>query len=101
MDKIKKLVVNGLLFALGNVGTTIVGILLLPILTAYLSPDEYGTVDLILALTNILLPFVSLGLGFSIVRFTIEYKSKQRDILLTSLLLKKGKFFCFMNNQRP
>lgn len=87
MDKIKKLVVNGLLFALGNVGTTIVGILLLPILTAYLSPDEYGTVDLILALTNILLPFVSLGLGFSIVRFTIEYKSKQRDILLTSLLL--------------
>ncbi|HFU4116544.1 TPA: oligosaccharide flippase family protein [Streptococcus suis] len=87
MEKIKKLAINSLLFALGNVGTTIVSVLLLPILTTYLTPSEFGIVDLILALTNILLPFVSLGLGFSIVRFSIEHRKEQNDILLTSLLL--------------
>jgi len=59
-------------FAFFNVLNSAIPFLLLPILTAYLSPEHYGVVDIFYNTTLIITPFIGLCIVQSIGRFYFE-----------------------------
>lgn len=74
----KKLLSNTLIFALGTFGSKVLVLLLVPLYTACLSPDQYGTVDLIAQTANILIPIITLSAADAALRFTLETKDPDR-----------------------
>ena len=82
-----KLFSNTLVFAIGSFGSKLLVLLLVPLYTAALSPDEFGTVDLVAQTANILIPIFSLSAADAALRFGLDTKApdKLRDIYSTCL----------------
>ena len=68
----KKLGTNIGLFAISSFGTKIINFLLVPLYTSYLSTAEYGTVDMLTTIAQLLLPIFSLDIADSVIRFTLD-----------------------------
>ena len=84
MNRYKKLLSNTVLFAVGTFSSKALVFLLMPLYTAVLSTQEYGTVDLIMQAGNLLLPLVSVGIINSIVRFGCLYHRAYYGVLRVS-----------------
>ncbi len=84
MDKYKKLVSNTAILSIGTLASKVLVYLLLPLYTAYLTPDMYSTADLISQTANLLLPILAMGMVDGIFRFAID--SEKSD--------GKAKVFC-------
>ena len=52
----EKLVKNVLLFAIGNIGSKLLQIILVPLYTRVMTSAEYGTVDIMQAIVSLLMP---------------------------------------------
>ncbi len=87
MDKYKKLINNSLVFAIGNFGSRIVSIILVPLYTYYLSTAEYGTVDLVTTTTTMLLPIISLSIYQAVFRFAMDSQESNSEVLTNSILI--------------
>ena len=74
MTKEKELIKNTAIITFGKICTQLVGFFLLPLYTAVLSTVEYGTVDLVLTYSSLLLPFVTLALEQALFRFLIDVR---------------------------
>ena len=79
MDREKNLVKNTLILSIGTVIPKLANFLILPILTAYLSKEDYGTYDLISILVSLLIPIVTLQLHTAAFRFLIEKRKKKEE----------------------
>lgn len=112
MDKEKELVKNTAIITFGKICTQLVSFLLLPLYTAVLSTAEYGTVDLVITYSTLLLPFVTLALEQALFRFLIDVrddKDKESSYIsttvFTSLLFTCIVFtilfliYCITNNE--
>lgn len=73
-----KLFTNTIIFAIGTFGSKLLVLLLVPLYTAALSPDEYGTVDLIAQTANILIPIFSLSAADAALRFGLDTKEPDK-----------------------
>lgn len=83
----KKLFSNTLIFAIGSFGSKLLVLLLVPLYTAALAPEQYGTVDLVAQTANILLPIFTLSVAEAALRFGLDAKSKeQRQTIYTTCL---------------
>lgn len=71
-NKYKKLINNSIVFAIGNIGSKLISFILLPLYTFVLTNNEYGTVDLVITLSTMLVPIVSLSIYESTLRFSME-----------------------------
>lgn len=81
MSKGKELVKNtGILF-IGKISTQFVSFLLLPLYTARLSTEAYGTLDLYTTIANILIPILSLQLEQAIFRYLLTAEEDERKVL--------------------
>ena len=60
------------IYTLSNVFNALIPFLLLPILSRYLSTDEYGVYSIYILLVNVLVPFTGLQISRSIVRNYID-----------------------------
>lgn len=80
MNKEKELVINTAIITFGKICTQLVSFFLLPLYTSVLSTAEYGTVDLVLTYTSLLLPFVTLALEQAIFRFLIDIRADKGKI---------------------
>lgn len=80
-----KLIKNTAYYTIGNVTSKAVNFILLPLYTAYLTPDEYGIVSSMQVLTGVLLIFFTLGLERAIYRLFFDYdvETEQRNFLGT------------------
>jgi len=58
MNKYKRLGKNTILVFLGNAGSKLIGLLMLPLYTRWLAPQEFGTVDVINTYAMLLVSFV-------------------------------------------
>lgn len=74
-----KLVKNTAYYAIGNFTSKAVNFLLLPIYTAYLTPEEYGTVSSVQVLSGVLLILLTLGLERAIYRLFFDYDDEKRQ----------------------
>lgn len=79
MNREKSLIKNTIVLAIGTVVPKVVGFVVLPLLTAYLTKKEYGTYDLITTLCFLLLPIVTLQIQTAAFRFLIEMKNNHTE----------------------
>ena len=86
MNRYKKLLSNTVLFAIGTFSSKALVFLLMPLYTAVLSTEEYGTVDLIMQAGNLLLPLVSVGIINAIVRFGLDSSVRKSDVFTVGLM---------------
>lgn len=79
MSKRKELVKNTAILAIGKVSTQLISFLLLPLYTLFLSPGEYGTVDLIITYISLLAPTLTLQLEMASFRFLIDARDHEHQ----------------------
>ena len=87
MDKYKRLLKNTVIVFLGNIGTKLLQFLLLPLYTRWMTPAEYGTVDLITVYGTIFLSLVSCQIQDSIFLFPNRKSFEQQKKYFSSGLL--------------
>lgn len=79
--KIGYLAKNTLLFAISSFGSKILTFILVPLYTNILSTTDYGIADLIITTANLLVYIFTLEISIAVLRFAIERKTKQGEIL--------------------
>lgn len=94
---------NTLLFALGNFGSKMLQIILVPFYTRFLIDAQYGTVDIMQAVVSLLVPIASLTIAESVFRYAMEQEYDKTAVLSvgvvvtglgTAVLCLLGGLFC-------
>lgn len=80
-----KLFSNTMIFAIGSFSSKILVFLLLPLYTAALSKDQFGTVDLIVQTANLIVPIATLAITESVVRFGLDRHYSKKTIFSSAL----------------
>lgn len=80
MSREGKLVKSTLLLSIGTFVPKLASFITLPLLTAYLTKEEYGTFDLISVLVSLLLPAVTLQIQAAAFRFLIFERENEQEI---------------------
>ena len=75
-----KLLKSTFFFGLGNVLPQVIGFFLIPLYTIYLSPTDYGIVDLAASISGFLTPLMRLGVPGSVTRFYFDYKNDKTNL---------------------
>lgn len=86
-NKYYQLVLNTLLFALGNLGSKFIVFILMPLYTNALTTAEYGISELVITVTNLLIPFVTVSIQDATLRFTLDKKNKSGEVLKNTILV--------------
>lgn len=79
MNREKQLVKNTVIVAIGKICTQFISFFLLPLYTALLSTEEYGTVDLLNTYISLLLPLVFLQIDQAAFRFLIDIRDDEKE----------------------
>jgi len=90
----KKLVKNISLFTLFNVINSAIPFLLLPLLTTYLSPEDYGLVDIFYNISLIATPIIGLSVVQAISRYYFEDIDMSRFVTTVFLVLVGTGIIC-------
>lgn len=83
MSQKKELAKNTLILAFGKVCTQLIAFFLLPLYTFFLSPAEYGAVDLIITYVALIVPAVTLQLEMAAFRFLVDIRGDEEAKRLT------------------
>ena len=86
MHKYKKLIVNSGIFTVANFGSRLINFLFVPLYTFWLTTEEYGAIDTILATISLLIPLISLSLADCVMRFVME-DFKKKKVLLSNAFI--------------
>ena len=89
MSRKTELAKNTAILTVGKVCTQCISFFLLPLYTAILSAEDYGTFDLFVTYASLLLPLVNWQLDQGLFRFMLDYrdnKEEQKKIFSTLLL---------------
>lgn len=84
-NKYKTLKINTIIFTIGNLGSSFISFLLIPLYTNFLTPTEYGRIDFISIIITLIVPFITLNFIESIIRFGIDKKYKRKEVLSTCI----------------
>jgi O-antigen/teichoic acid export membrane protein len=77
-EEIKTVAKHFLVYGLGNILSRIVGFILIPVYTHYLTTSEYGTLELLELTTYIAGMFLALGISQSVMRFYYDFEEPQQ-----------------------
>lgn len=84
----KELAVNTVILGIGQFVPKLMTLVVLPILTSYLTTEEYGTYDLVLSIASFLIPLLTLQIQQAIFRYLLAALEKSsKDEYVTSSLL--------------
>lgn len=99
----KELAINTVILGVGQLIPKILSVIILPILTTYLSTVEYGNYDLILSFASLMIPILTLQIQQAVFRYllsSIEKKDKERYVstsfgyvIISSLIILPIVFF--------
>lgn len=84
MSKKKDLAKNTLIIGIGKISTQLVSFILLPLYTIYLSPGDYGFIDLALTYVLLIVPAVTMQMEMAVFRFLIDARSdenRKREVI--------------------
>lgn len=97
MSKKLDLVKNTGIIAVGRFSTQLVSFLLLPLYTAYLSPSDYGFVDLVMTYAILFVPIITIQSEMAIFRFLIDSRAdKNRQSQIVSNTVKLDILFVLL-----
>jgi len=77
---LKRLVEGTFNYGFGNFLPRIIGFLLIPVYTLYLSPKDYGIIELAASLSGFCVPLMRIGLPGSVNRYYFNYRDKLTDL---------------------
>ena len=94
-DRIKTLVTHVVIYGFGNAGNRLVGFLLIPIYSRYLTPADYGVLALVAMFGQILYAFMNMGQSSALFRtyFRNDNPTRRETVVTTSLWLILGLSF--------
>ncbi len=81
------LIKNTVIFTIGNLATKFISFFLVPLYTNTLSTTEYGTVDLVSTICNVLAPIMILNISESVMRFSLDREADYSQILSIGILI--------------
>lgn len=81
------LVKNTLLFAIGNFGSKLLQVILVPFYTRYMADAEFGTTDLLQAVVSLLVPIFSMTIAESVFRYAMEKEYDKTAVLSTGFFV--------------
>ena len=81
-----KLLIDSIIYTIGAIIPQAVGFILMPVITKYLPPDEYGIVSSMNAFAGILIVFLTLVLEGSIFRLYYDYKTLEEKMRFLSTI---------------
>lgn len=87
MNSYKKLLSNTFIFAIGNMGSKLINILLVPLYTHHMTTSDYGTVDFLMNTAQLLLPIISLSIFEASMRFAMNKTEDPKKVLTNSLFI--------------
>ncbi len=82
-NKYKNLTKNTLIIGIGNIGSSMISFLLIPLFTNFLTASEYGQVDFIMVLITLLVPIFTLNFTEVIIRFGLDKKYNTNEVFST------------------
>jgi O-antigen/teichoic acid export membrane protein len=88
-DKIKQLGSHVVIYGFGNAGTRVVGFLLIPVYSRYLTPEDYGVLALVTMFAQVLYTFMNMGQSSALFRtyFRHDDAESRQTVITTSLWL--------------
>lgn len=87
MNKYSKLKNNTIVFTIGNIGSSLISFLLLPIFTRSLTSEQYGIIDFVNITITLIIPFISLNISEAVLRYGIDKSYNKKKVLSTSLIV--------------
>lgn len=89
MNRYKKLVNNSIIFVIGNFGSKVISLLMVPLYTYVLTTKQYGTVDLLTTTVSLLIPILSCSIDEAVLRFVMldDISVKQRRGIFTTAIV--------------
>ena len=86
-NKYRDLLKDTFIFTLSNLGSKLILFFLVPLYTAYMSREEYGTADLVFTVAQLVLPVVTLVIYDAIVRFGLSKNENAENVLLAAVVV--------------
>ncbi|MEQ7218662.1 oligosaccharide flippase family protein [Vagococcus fluvialis] len=95
-QRLKKLFNNSIIFAIGNLGSRVISIVMVPFYTYVLTSKQYGEVDLYLTIISLLLPIATLSVPEAVLRFVMDEEQDEGEVFYnSSMLMSIGFGFLF------
>lgn len=82
----KRLFKDTALFAISDFASKIITFLLLPLYTNILLTEEYGQIDLLNNMVNLIYPLLTVAIVEAAIRFVLDKNEKPNEVLSTALL---------------
>lgn len=96
LDDFKKLIKHSAIYGTGIVLSKIVGFIMLPIYTRFLTPQDYGVLQLLVLTTDIISMVIAVGISNAVLRFYYQYeKQEDRNEVVSTALLSSIIIFAF------
>ena len=73
-DHLKRLAKSSTIYGLGNLLPKAIGLILIPIYTRYLTPQDYGILAMVTVIHSVLLLLFDMGFSTSTLRFYFDFK---------------------------
>lgn len=87
MNLYKKLLKNSVIFAIANLGSKLLSILLVPFYTYFLSTNEYGAIDMVITSISLILPIITLSIFDATLRFSVKSNFDYKSIFSSSFIV--------------
>lgn len=87
MDRSDRVIKTTFIYFLGNFASKILGFILLPFYTVYLSREDFGTIDILMSIVPLIAPLFTLQVTDSVFRFLITDKVEKRKITITNAMV--------------
>src|SRR5918998_3112877 len=82
--ELRRLGKHSAIYGLGGLVSRILAVLLLPLYTAYLTTEDYGRVETLVALTAILVTLLRAGISNAFFRFSFDDEEPRTTVLRTA-----------------
>ncbi len=89
-NQYKVLVKDTALFAISDFASKFITFLLLPLYTNVLTTEEYGQMDLLNNIVNLIYPLLTLAIVEATIRFALDREEEPNEVLSTALLYIMG-----------
>ena len=91
VDRNKELAINTVILGIGQLIPKFLAIVLLPLLTSYLTTEEYGNYDLILSIASLLIPVITMQIQQAVFRYLLASKiAENKTLYVTGSLVYIG-----------
>jgi len=86
--ELKKFLKHSFIYGAGTLLSKVVGFLMIPVYTRYLTPSDYGVLELLDLTASIVSMFLSMRIGAAVIRFYYDCKQQQekQEVISTALI---------------